>query len=57
MTGICDTVGEAVADLRETLAVVVPAARELGVDLLGAGSHPFADWSDSSSPRATATPS
>ena len=32
-------------DLRDTLGVVVPAARELGVDLLGAGSHPFADWS------------
>ena len=45
VTGICDTVGEAVTDLRDTLAVVAPAARELGVDLLGAGSHPFADWS------------
>ena len=45
VTGICDTVGEAMADLSDTLAVVVPAARELGVDLLGAGSHPFADWS------------
>lgn len=45
VTGICDTVGEAMADLRETLAVVVPAAGELGLDLLGAGSHPFADWS------------
>jgi carboxylate-amine ligase len=45
VTGICDTVGEAAADLRDTLAVVVPAAHELGVDLLGAGSHPFADWS------------
>src|SRR6478736_3789174 len=45
VTGICDTVGEAVTDLRDTLAVVTPAAAELGVDLLGAGSHPFADWS------------
>ena len=45
VTGICDTVGEAVTDLRDTLAVVAPAARELGVDLMGAGSHPFADWS------------
>jgi carboxylate-amine ligase len=45
VTGICDTAGEAVADLRDTLAVVRPAAAELGVDLLGAGSHPFADWS------------
>jgi glutamate---cysteine ligase / carboxylate-amine ligase len=45
VTGVCGTVGEAVADLRETLAVVMPAAEELGVDLFGAGAHPFADWS------------
>ncbi|UUZ60499.1 glutamate--cysteine ligase [Nocardioides sp. B-3] len=45
VTGICTSVGEAVADLRETLAVVVPAADELGVDLLGSGTHPFASWS------------
>ncbi|SEB58577.1 carboxylate-amine ligase [Nocardioides exalbidus] len=45
VTGICDTVGEAMTDLADTLAVVVPAAQEVGVDLLGAGSHPFADWS------------
>jgi carboxylate-amine ligase len=45
VTGICPTVEEAVADLRGTLGVVLPAAGELGLDLLGAGSHPFADWS------------
>ncbi|WP_457207984.1 glutamate--cysteine ligase [Nocardioides sp. P5_C9_2] len=45
VTGVCGSVGEAVADLRETLAVVMPAADELGVDLFGAGAHPFADWS------------
>jgi carboxylate-amine ligase len=45
VTGVCDTVAEAAHDLRETLGVVAPAAAELGVDLLGAGSHPFADWS------------
>ncbi len=45
VTGICTSVAEAVADLRETLAVVVPAADELGVDLLGSGTHPFASWS------------
>src|SRR5689334_22478378 len=45
VTGICDTVAETTHDLRETLGVVAPAAAELGVDLLGAGSHPFADWS------------
>ncbi|CAA9388205.1 MAG: Carboxylate-amine ligase [uncultured Nocardioides sp.] len=45
VTGVNTTVAEAVEDLRETLSVVIPAAHELGVDLLGSGSHPFADWS------------
>src|SRR3546814_15432344 len=33
------------ADLRGTLDVVLPAADALGVDLFGAGTHPFANWS------------
>ncbi len=45
VTGVCGTVGEAVADLRSTLEVVLPAADELGIDLFGAGTHPFAAWS------------
>ncbi len=45
VTGICGSVAEAVADLRETLAVVVSSADELGVELLGSGTHPFAKWS------------
>jgi glutamate---cysteine ligase / carboxylate-amine ligase len=45
VTGVCGTVGEAMGDLRETLGVVMPAAADLGVDLFGAGAHPFADWS------------
>ncbi|PUA82407.1 glutamate--cysteine ligase [Nocardioides currus] len=45
VTGICTSVAEAVADLRETLGVVIPAADSLGVDLLGSGTHPFARWS------------
>ncbi len=44
VTGICPTVGDAVADLRATLETVVPAADELGVDLFGGGTHPFASW-------------
>lgn len=44
VTGICDTVGDAVEDLRATLEAVVPAADELGVDLYGGGTHPFASW-------------
>ena len=46
VTGICATAGEAIADLSTTLGVVMTAADELGVDLLGAGAHPFADWSE-----------
>ena len=45
VTGICSTVEEAMADLRSTLDVVLPAADALGVDLFGAGTHPFAKWS------------
>ena len=44
VTGVCHTVGEAVADLRRTLETVVPVADELGVDLYGGGTHPFASW-------------
>ncbi|WP_218029481.1 glutamate--cysteine ligase [Nocardioides szechwanensis] len=44
VTDVCRTVPEAMASLRETLAAVVPAADELGLDLFGAGTHPFASW-------------
>jgi carboxylate-amine ligase len=44
VTGICPTVAEAMADLRRTLEAVVPAGDELGIDLYGAGTHPFASW-------------
>jgi carboxylate-amine ligase len=46
VTGVCGTVGEAMDDLRRSLDVVLPVAHEVGVDLLGAGSHPFASWSE-----------
>ena len=45
VTGICDTVGEAVDDLATTMRVVRRAADALGVDLYAAGTHPFAQWS------------
>jgi glutamate---cysteine ligase / carboxylate-amine ligase len=45
VTGICDTVGEAMADLSGTLAAVLPIVDEVGVDLYGAGTHPFGEWS------------
>ncbi|WP_436700220.1 glutamate--cysteine ligase [Nocardioides sp. BYT-33-1] len=44
VTGVCATVGEAMADLRDTLRYVSAAADDLDLDLYGAGTHPFADW-------------
>ena len=44
VTGVRKTAREAVADLRHTLETVVPVADELGVDLFGGGTHPFASW-------------
>ena len=46
VTGICHTAGQAREQLRDTLDVLVPTAQALGVDLFGAGSHPFAKWSE-----------
>ena len=44
VSGICHTVDEAMVDVRRTLEAVVPAGDELGLDLYGAGTHPFASW-------------
>ena len=44
VTGVCDTVAEAMDGLRETLVPVVAAGDDLGLDLYGAGTHPFASW-------------
>ncbi|MFJ9314977.1 glutamate--cysteine ligase [Pimelobacter simplex] len=44
VTGVCDTVGGAMADLRDTLQHVTAAADALDLDLYGAGTHPFASW-------------
>jgi carboxylate-amine ligase len=46
VTGVCDTVEEAMTDLRTTLEPVRAAADDLGVDLFAAGTHPFAQWSE-----------
>ncbi|RNL64211.1 glutamate--cysteine ligase [Nocardioides marmoriginsengisoli] len=45
-TGICENTDQAIAELVEMLAKVVPVAADLGVDLFSAGTHPFAAWSD-----------
>ncbi|MGY0388940.1 glutamate--cysteine ligase [Nocardioides sp. WG-D5] len=44
VTGICGTVEEAIDQIRETTLEVVRAGDDLGVDLFGAGTHPFASW-------------
>lgn len=44
VTGICDTVPEAVADLDTSLQAVVAAADELGLKVWASGSHPFSDF-------------
>ncbi|NLE80372.1 MAG: glutamate--cysteine ligase [Rhodococcus sp.] len=44
VTGIHSTVGEAMGDLDESLGLLRRAANPLGVELICAGTHPFAQW-------------
>jgi carboxylate-amine ligase len=53
VTGICDTVPEAMADLAETVKLVRRAAEPLGVDFFSTGTHPFAKWAEQ---ELTSTP-
>ncbi|MFM9032877.1 MAG: glutamate--cysteine ligase [Mycobacterium sp.] len=46
VTGVCDTVDEAMADLRATLRSTDAVVRERGMELFCAGTHPFAEWSE-----------
>lgn len=45
VTGVHNTVGDAMGDLSETMSVVRRAADTCNVDLFCAGTHPFAQWS------------
>lgn len=45
VTDVHSTVGEAMDDLAESLDLLRRAANPLGVDLICAGTHPFAQWS------------
>ena len=45
VTGICDSVPEAMDDLRSTLATAREIVRDRGMELFCAGTHPFAKWS------------
>ncbi|WP_182346600.1 glutamate--cysteine ligase [Tomitella gaofuii] len=44
VTGVCVDVAEAMTDLRAGLAAVRAAADRTGIDLISAGTHPFARW-------------
>src|SRR3954464_2116873 len=45
ITGICQTVAEARADLAETVETVAAEARGRNVGLICSGTHPITDWS------------
>ena len=45
VTGICQTAGEAMEDLRETLGPARRIVQDRGMELFCAGTHPFARWS------------
>jgi carboxylate-amine ligase len=44
-SGKCTSVAEAVADLQRALDIVGEAAEPLRIELMGSGTHPFAQWS------------
>ena len=46
VTGVCDTVAEAMADLQTTLRSTNDVVRDRGMELFCAGTHPFAEWSE-----------
>jgi carboxylate-amine ligase len=45
VSGICDCTAQAMEDLRDTLGTARPIVRKQGMELFGAGAHPFAQWS------------
>jgi carboxylate-amine ligase len=44
ITGVCQKVGEATADLAGTLEKIVPLAEARGLGLMCAGTHPITNW-------------
>lgn len=46
ITGVCQTVAEARADLAETIAELRTLTDDQGLSLLCSGSHPFSSWVD-----------
>ena len=46
ITGVCDTVPDAIADLSCSLEQVRRTTDRMELDLIGSATHPFADWSE-----------
>lgn len=46
ITGICDTVGQAGEDLRETISELRDATNGTGIELMASGTHPFSRWQE-----------
>jgi carboxylate-amine ligase len=46
ITGVCDTIADARADLAATMRELYAAGDALGVTFASAGTHPFAQWRD-----------
>jgi carboxylate-amine ligase len=46
VTGVSDTVGQALEDVSESLAAIRRVTDPLGLDLMSAGTHPFARWDE-----------
>jgi glutamate---cysteine ligase / carboxylate-amine ligase len=46
ITGVCDTVADARADLESSLAPLRDVVDRRGFALIGSGAHPFSDWRD-----------
>ena len=44
ITGICDTVADARADIEAGIAEIRAVAEPMGIDLVSAGLHPFTSW-------------
>lgn len=45
VSGVCDTVGAAISDLEAGVAAVHDVIAPMRAEMMGAGTHPFAHWS------------
>ena len=46
VTGVCDTVGEAVGQLADTQDLIREITDQRSLEIFGAGTHPFSQWAD-----------